>query len=160
MLTGLKELDYPTNLVSEIAYTEYGRPYLSIPLNFSISHSDILVYCGITQHVRIGVDVEKIRDIDICEFDDQFNDWELQAINGASDKYKEFFRYWTIKEALVKADGRGLSLDLKNIKVDNVVMLDKSVWFVRPIESSPDYMAHLASDSPIDQLIYKKVVLP
>lgn len=63
---------------------------------FNLSHSHGVVMLGIS-HTPIGVDIEKIRDIDYKNFD---------FINAADAE--EFFEKWTERESYLKFTGEGL----------------------------------------------------
>jgi 4'-phosphopantetheinyl transferase len=52
-----------------------------------------------------------------------------------------------MKESVVKADGRGLSLPLTSIEaVDGFAVADNRRWSVRRLEMAAGYSCHLASD--------------
>ena len=74
-----------------------------------------------------------------------------------ADAQAKFFRYWTCKEAWIKADGRGLSLPLVEFTVTGLDAGDCRVqrggialpWRVRPLVVREGYEAALAStDAP------------
>ena len=64
---------------------------------FNLSHSGGVMMLGIS-HSPIGVDTEKIRDIDYKKFD--FID---------ADDIEDFFEKWTERESYLKFTGEGLS---------------------------------------------------
>ena len=108
----------------------FGRPQLA-PLagrmeawpSFSISHSRGLVAVAIGPCPSIGIDVERIdaRCIDPLPLaQSAFDPLEADWVAGATQpelRCERFFRLWTIKEALVKAVGRGLALPLNSFAV-------------------------------------------
>ena len=65
--------------------------------HFNLSHSHGVIMLGIS-HTPIGVDIEKIRDIDYKKFD--FID---------ADDLEDFFEKWTERESYLKFTGEGLS---------------------------------------------------
>ncbi|CAE5966881.1 unnamed protein product [Arabidopsis arenosa] len=86
------------------------------PLHFNISHTDSLIVCGVTVHVPIGIDVEdKERKIkhDVLAFAERFYSADevkfLSTIPDPESQRKEFIKLWTLKEAYVKALGKGFS---------------------------------------------------
>lgn len=103
----------------------FGKPELDFqnsskhclpPLQFNISHSSSLIACGVTMHSPIGIDVEeKTRKIknDIIAFAKRFfSPKEIEVLSAISDpesQRQEFIKLWTLKEAYVKALGRGFS---------------------------------------------------
>ena len=92
--------------------SEKGKPYTkSVDICFNISHSDCLVLCAVND-TPIGVDIEKIRDINNSVIKHSCNEKELEYVyeNGISkeEKLKRFFEIWTYKEACFKFKGTGI----------------------------------------------------
>ena len=102
---------------AEILTDSNGKPYVRIPgIEFNISHSGDMVACALSD-MPIGVDIEKMREIDdkLIEFvctDDE----KKYVFENDETKQKRFFEIWTAKEAFFKCDGSGIS-DLKSINV-------------------------------------------
>lgn len=96
------------------AYSSYGKPELpGETLRFNVAHSDDLAVIGLTEQDRLGVDVERIRDLEdvdglACRV---FSRRELDVFHALPDasKTQGFFTCWARKEAFVKAVGEGLS---------------------------------------------------
>ncbi|KAG6745016.1 hypothetical protein POTOM_051658 [Populus tomentosa] len=86
------------------------------PLHFNISHTSSLIACGVTVNSPIGIDVEekqrKIKN-DILAFARRlFSVYEVEHLSAISDsevQRQEFVKLWILKEAYVKALGRGFS---------------------------------------------------
>ncbi|KAA8516731.1 hypothetical protein F0562_016763 [Nyssa sinensis] len=86
------------------------------PLHFNISHTSSLIACGVTVDSLIGIDVEeKQRTIknNILSFAQRyFSRHEVELLTSIPDtevQRQEFIKLWTLKEAYVKALGRGFS---------------------------------------------------
>lgn len=97
----------------------YGKPYLeNSNIYFNNSHSGDFIMSGISD-CELGVDVEKIKKIDIDVAKRFFNKHEYSIIKkGNSDEQKnKFFDFWTLKESFIKADGRGMSIPLKSFQI-------------------------------------------
>jgi 4'-phosphopantetheinyl transferase len=89
-----------------------GRPELSDrTLRFNLSHTEGMVAVAVTREADVGVDVERIRPVDDLLAKAVFTAEELHAWPGDA---RSFFERWTLKEAYVKARGRGLSIDLQS----------------------------------------------
>jgi 4'-phosphopantetheinyl transferase len=111
----------------DFVFNKYGKPSLSTSLknnyiNFNISHSEDIGVFAFSTH-EVGVDVEKIKPIDNIEdvIELCFTDFEKQWYNRIDKKFQmdTFFKIWTIKEAFIKAIGKGLSFSPLNIELTN-----------------------------------------
>jgi 4'-phosphopantetheinyl transferase len=85
----------------------------------------------------VGVDVERIdRRVDIDQLSRSvFSDAERAALMALVDdeKRKRFFQLWTLKEAYIKAVGRGLSLPLRSISVQFPIAAAPRIAFAEPV---------------------------
>ena len=106
-----------------IRATAEGKPFLhpeAAPA-FNLSHSDGLGLLALTRDTPVGVDIERVRTsadlISIAE--GSFAPAEVAALAAlpAAQRTEAFFACWTRKEAIVKADGRGLGVDLAAFSV-------------------------------------------
>jgi 4'-phosphopantetheinyl transferase len=93
------------------SYEKNGKPYLKNEknLHFNISHSKDLAVLGI-YHSPIGIDVEFIDEkCDISNLMDSFmNEQEKEWVLNENIKNR-FFTLWTLKEAVLKKTGLGIS---------------------------------------------------
>lgn len=102
---------------TEIKASPTGKPYLTeYPCyEFSISHTKNAVVAAVSDK-PVGVDVEKIRDIDISIARRVFSENELAWLGGMDENTKHrFFTLWTKKEALGKFYGTGLMNGIKSL---------------------------------------------
>lgn len=93
---------------------EHGKPYLKDTngINFNISHCKGLVVCGISEN-EIGIDAEYFRRFNENVMQRVFSPWEQEYVLSSDAAEENFFRIWTLKEALGKYMGTGLFSDLK-----------------------------------------------
>jgi 4'-phosphopantetheinyl transferase len=105
------------------AANEYGKPRLAHArgIGFNMSHSGGVVLIGFARDLAIGVDVEALRDVPerpniVRRY---FHPGEAAdfASLSADQAAGTFFRCWSRKEAVVKALGVGMSLDLHRYRV-------------------------------------------
>src|ERR1700761_4177846 len=105
---------------------ESGKPYIYGPdprveIEFSLSHSADLVLIGICSR-RIGADIELNREIaDLYAIaQESFTPTKRAEIFSlpSEERSRAFLRYWTRKEAFVKAIGGGLSVPLNSFEVE------------------------------------------
>ncbi|MEM7187546.1 MAG: 4'-phosphopantetheinyl transferase superfamily protein [Bacteroidota bacterium] len=140
---------------NQITTDKYGRPFFKgIPLDFNITHSGNIVICAISDTKRVGIDIEAINEIDIEDFHDQMTRNELKHIQSHDNPIQAFYEYWTQKEAVLKANGGGLSVPLKSFEViKNEALLYKDRWYVIRLPIHQEYSCHIASDRPSNYII-------
>jgi 4'-phosphopantetheinyl transferase len=108
---------------------QYGKPYIrSGEFYFNISHAKEKLAIAISK-TEIGIDLEYIdAELNLMEIEGTvLTKSEISLLSSFAPKLqaKQFFLFWTRKEAIVKAIGIGLSLDLREIDLcDPKVMLN------------------------------------
>jgi len=148
-------------------YSAHGKPFLAGPehktLRFNVSHSLDKMLLAIAHMREVGVDVEGVPNNGFAMeeiYETVLSEPEKQALArfGGEEKHTTFLRFWTLKEAYIKADGRGVSLPLKRIDVSapggRVAMLDEATgewrtcprWELRTLAPLPGYVAALAAE--------------
>ena len=105
-----------------LTFGEYrhGKPFALVNgkaarISFNVSHSGSHGLIALAPEGRLGVDVEERtgrrdfdRLIEAAFGPDEQDDLKLERTRG---EFHLFFKLWTVKEALIKALGTGLSLD-------------------------------------------------
>ncbi len=102
----------------------FGKPELppsdsSSSLHFSLSHSRSIAVLAVAKGEPVGVDVEEMRPIEPEVADSHFSAserWQLNQLQGDA-WLLGFYRCWTRKEAILKAEGVGLSRPLDSFDV-------------------------------------------
>jgi len=93
-----------------------GKPKIEYPsatsLRFNLTHTADLCACVVTRDIRCGIDAEYTpRENKLLPIARRmFSDIELETLkNKTEDEVRQnFFYYWTLREAYVKAKGTGL----------------------------------------------------
>jgi 4'-phosphopantetheinyl transferase len=98
-----------------IARHRKGKPYqLNDPgLFFNISNSGDCCIFAFSRNGEVGIDIEKIRPLDDIDglITTNFNPGEQDYINSnAEERLSRFVKFWTLKEAFLKAIGEGMRL--------------------------------------------------
>lgn len=134
--------------LSDLKYNKYNRPYYENGLfDFNISHAGEYVICAFSKDVNLGVDIEKISDIDFDSFNKIMTPNQWSDIHASTNPIVTFFDYWTMKESVIKADGRGLSIPLLQIQEkDGEVYYENKQWYVQHIDISKAYSTCLATN--------------
>ena len=144
--------------VPKITTEEHGRPLLQSDLDFNISHSGKYVHCVVSDKARIGVDVEKHRQVNIENFGKYFTTKEWKEIYAYDNPLKGFFDFWSLKESVIKADGRGVAILQKTEKKNNqVVVCDSKYWHFKQLDLAHEYSSFIASSEPINELEIQKI---
>jgi 4'-phosphopantetheinyl transferase len=157
----------------------HGKPQLShlngAGIAFNVAHSKDTILIALTRTGHVGVDVEYFdRSTDIMEVaHHNFTTSESRALAAIADpqaRIKTFYRYWTRKEAVLKADGRGLiaslssfdiafeSVNLHPVRIAESPDDQGKLFFVSDlslgIEGAAGAIALESPGSPVRQLIF------
>jgi 4'-phosphopantetheinyl transferase len=120
----------------------FGKPELAgeaSSLTFSLSHSDSIAVLAVAHELPVGVDVEEVKPIEPEVAATHFSASELSDLSGLQgDAWLDgFYRCWTRKEAILKAEGVGLhraldSFDVALLPARPVELLRTRVRFLYP----------------------------
>lgn len=106
-----------------------GQPYLTgCDLHVSISHCEDFVVSAIGTE-PIGIDVERIRPIDLQIAGHVCTDRERQYLFEPAEQDQQlerFFEIWTAKEAYLKKQGTGIT----GLKKVNILPMDRQLFRV------------------------------
>jgi 4'-phosphopantetheinyl transferase len=145
LLQGLSVTGYQQLKLDDLQYSRHNRPFLTGGIDFNIAHSGGYVVCAIAGHCRIGFDIEQIQKQDLNSFKYTLNPAEAENVLASASPYELFYDTWTKKEAITKADGRGLGLNLSRIDTTaGPVVLDGEVWYTQRVDISAGYAANIA----------------
>lgn len=101
-----------------------GDSALAYPdVDFNLSSTRGYVACAVATGLRVGVDIEAparhggrgVDDDSVGElvFSPEEREWVTRQVDGED----RFYRLWTLKEAIAKADGEGLGLPFDRLRV-------------------------------------------
>lgn len=137
---------YGEDCLEGLAEGPFGRPVLDGAVDFNISHSAEFVVCAATERGRVGIDVEEIKPVALQDFRSCMTPQEFAKLEAAGGKERGFFSFWTQKECVLKADGRGLNLPLQEVRIEGErAVVGHTPWYLREIEIDPRCICHLAS---------------
>jgi 4'-phosphopantetheinyl transferase len=100
----------------------FGKPELAgegSSLNFSLSHTQSIAVLAVAHGLPVGVDVEEVRPIEPEVAATHFSASELSDLSTLQGDawLGGFYRCWTRKEAILKAEGVGLHRALDSFDV-------------------------------------------
>lgn len=149
LLKSLEHFGYEKRHLNEIKYTRYKRPFIGNGIDFNISHSGNYVICVTSDEFRVGIDIEKIEPIPIHDFINQWSKEELEEILACKDVFNTFYQLWTKKEAVAKADGRGLNVFNNIIVNQQIATIETKRWYIQELKLADGYIVHLVTDNVI-----------
>lgn len=152
-------------------YTSAGKPFLRDhpDLHFNLSHAADLALVGVSHGGPLGVDIEEIHSDSVVDSTSSLvlsypESDELRQLSGPL-RCERFARFWTRKEAYIKADGRGMQLQLDRIDVatspDRVLLREQGSnrwmscprWTLRPVPVDRGYVAAVAAEGSDWQIV-------
>lgn len=128
------------------------RDEMDLNVTRTRTHSGLVVSRG----CRVGVDLESIEPTLVT-------DELVSAVMSQADPIKDvsdtdtFFGLWTLKEAVLKADGRGLEVDPRLVRFDRLSLTKNDwslcgchgqVWYTRALECPVSLKGAVASNNP------------
>lgn len=134
-------------------YNEYGKPLSDI--FFNISHSfDYVIFTR--SEKMVGIDIEKIR-----EYKDKLVKYAFRDVEIHNSE--DFYKYWTLKEAVGKAYGNGLiDTDIKSIPSVEGTLVYKDKEFETRAIKYKNYMISICVEGRLKEieLIEEKIKTP
>jgi 4'-phosphopantetheinyl transferase len=110
----------------EFAFNKYGKPTLGrdCRVSFNLAHAGEYVVCALAVDRDIGVDIEAERTgVDFMDLaSPNFCPSEIRNLEASSGtrRLHLFYKYWTLKEAYLKAEGSGLNTSLTEVDSSGV----------------------------------------
>ena len=141
------------------SYGAKGKPALATELDSDLSFNDAeadgLAVMAVARGRRVGVDVERLRSVPeaqsiVSGFGSPLEK-EMFASIGPEEREDAFLRWWTGKEAFVKAVGEGLSLPLTSFSIlvstgGGLRLIDAGDgWSLHTLDPAPGYVGALVA---------------
>jgi 4'-phosphopantetheinyl transferase len=148
----LKEKGILKTDLSDLKYELKDKPYLeNKPFQFNISHSENTIMCAFSEK-KVGIDVERMKNVDYSKFKLFFTASELLHIQSASNPQQAFFEYWTLKEAVLKFTGEGISANLFafEIEKEKVKYFEENYMYETEL-LNPEYLFTVVAKEKIEK---------
>ncbi|MCQ2609180.1 MAG: 4'-phosphopantetheinyl transferase superfamily protein [Lachnospiraceae bacterium] len=114
----------------KVSYNQYGKPFIEEEkykdIKFNISHTKDKVILSVSDE-EVGCDIEKIRDLDINIAKRFFTENEYRYIYDIKNidiQKAVFYKIWTMKESIAKYIGKGLSMGLDSVDINDIDIRD------------------------------------
>ncbi|MCC5637062.1 4'-phosphopantetheinyl transferase superfamily protein [Nostoc sp. CHAB 5844] len=138
-------------------YEPRGKPLLADTLAdsgllFNLSHSQGLALCAVKYRRKIGIDLEYVRAVsDLEALAQRFflpREYDLLRSLPCDQQQEVFFRYWTCKEAYLKATGDGISqleqVEISLTPTQGAKLLTSEDWSLVELTPADNYRAAVA----------------
>lgn len=154
--SGIPPRDIRFSTICRYCGQSHGKPELAEGdggLQFSLSHSGEQAVVAVCRAVPLGIDVEQAkpeRDR-VPLIPTVLSEAERRAIEALPRDRQDlaFLRYWTRKEALLKATGHGLAIPLTSLTVTAHDAAPELVsWTAEPPLEAPVHFVDLAAAAP------------
>ncbi len=151
----------PCKIIFEVG--PFGKPFIKEDIYFNLSYRNKYGLLALSADDEVGVDIEQLIEIgDVLSFISlYFSEKEIEVILKADYKnqIKNIFLFWTLKEALIKAQGKGLSTDLckidlvEGIQANSFIFKneDEHLYSAKNIMAKNGYFAAIAIKGNISQ---------
>lgn len=129
-------------------------------LSFNVSHTEEFAAIAVSSSREVGIDVEtRNRKLDVLGMAERFfapEEAEELAATAEPLRLEAFLRYWSRKEALLKAQGRGLSQDWTDVRVGSLKQSPvtipaggaSAVWQIHDLEFETQHVGAVAVAGP------------
>jgi 4'-phosphopantetheinyl transferase len=155
---GLSERGFDVESLGVISTEQFGRPYVRQNVDFNVSHSGDYVVCAVSEGTRVGIDIEKRRAFSFSDLAECFTEDEQEELMNSENRTVTFYDLWTMKESVLKADGRGLFVPLSQVVIeDGLARLNGAKWFLTKLDFGADYSCHLATSTELATLELDKM---
>ena len=134
-----------TQGLNDIKYDVFNKPFLNGNFYFSIAHSGDLVVCVAAAENSIGIDIEKIKPIDVLLLKDIFTREEWLTLEFKNYELNYFYFLWTRKEAVLKVIGKGVFEEMGKIDVlKDEIMYQGQSYYINDILIKNEYKIAIA----------------
>lgn len=147
---------YNANKLPLINYNAYQKPFItSMNGSFNISHAGDWVICAYAAQGEIGVDIEQETSINLHDYQSVMTKDEYHRAMTKEDF--NFFQLWTLKEAIMKAEGLGFHLTPTSFEIPypftNNTRIDvKKQWYLYNQSFEGHYNLSIAASHPLNTL--------
>ncbi len=138
---------------AKFAHGKRGKPHLPDHRPFNLTHAGDYAVLALSGK-SVGVDIERIRDINWKKLSSRFFHPDEQAfLAAADDPCATFFTIWTLKEAYLKAEGQGFSVSPISFSVlpcggISAVLSGNESYHFRRFDAFPGYRLSVCAHEP------------
>ena len=143
-----------THSVFPLKKHKNGKPCSDL-FYFNISHSGNFAAVAISETVELGLDIQKISDVPTDSPQFFLTAEETASMALSSFSLKSVADLWSMKEAVAKANGKGILLPFSKINIEkNCTSIDNKQWFLKELTLNSAYTCWLATNTYIADPAY------
>lgn len=159
MKEAIVQAGFSPELMHSISYTNFKRPYIAEHFDFNITHSGHCVACAAGFNMKLGIDVEEIHPISINDITMVLRDEELDEMKRTNASPETILRFWTRKEAIVKASGQGLYMQPQEIYfIDGLTArAGADIWYLHELDVDPGHICYCVSNVAGMEIVMKEM---
>ena len=134
-----------------------NRPFIRASgADFSISHAYPWVVVAVGTGCRVGIDIEVLQTLELNAFTPYFTKNELTQIRASLQPEVAALHFWSMREAILKADGRGLLAPEAEVRYINSLRSPAGdPWIIKNIDFSEGCL-YLACDKDVSSATIKE----
>jgi len=162
LLKALDAFSMGENSLKNLTHNEFGKPLLG-NLKFNISHSGHFVIIAASAKCEVGIDVEvegSIQSID--DLHSYFTKVEWEDIKTHKNSLMRLYEYWTAKEAVLKAEGTGVSRlsEMELVPFEQAKFKgEEKIWYLKPLDFGEKIICTLCADQTIESIEIEELIL-
>lgn len=136
--------------LDHVRRTNFGKPFVDSDIDFNISHSGEYVLLACAKGMKVGIDIEMLKPVEFSDFEKTMTPSQWEFIKSSTFPLRSFYKYWTIKEGVIKAEGEGLSIPLQEIEIgDESAKFREHTWHFKEVDIDEHYFAHVVTSANI-----------
>lgn len=147
------------------AKQKHGKPYLvnASEISFNLTHSKNLALLAVSLEDPIGIDVEYFKPRGYLGIGNMmYSQAEMELLNNSPLHLQPlvFFKIWSQKEAVIKAEGCGIYCDTKGFDVkvlpnNYAIEAFGQEWEIKTFTPKPLYFGAICHKNSVTEIYYK-----
>lgn len=132
--------------LNDIKYNRFNKGYIDDSIYFNTSYTKGLTICAMSVKNWVGIDAEIIAPVNVSLFKGYFTEKEWRILQANIFDLTLFYSFWTRKEAVLKAIGRGIYEDFNRIDIlDDNLSYNDQTWFIQDVRLHYSYSILIVS---------------
>ncbi len=83
-------------VLGNVCYNQFGKPFLDSEFKFNISHSGNYVVCAFSLGLELGIDIEKKTNLCFTDYISVMSPKQCSEIHNSGCSSDTFFKFWSL----------------------------------------------------------------